>query len=142
MRRGKVNIGDVLFTTEAPCGHVAQVDKDNIALAQRVIKYSSKDLSKLSKKYLKYALLSNQFQNKLLETSTGATVKGIKGSKLHKMTIPVPSIEIQNHIVNILERFDKLINDITGGLPAEIELRRQQYEYYRNMLLNFEEVHE
>ena len=142
MRRGKANIGDVLFTTEAPCGHVAQVDKDNIALAQRVIKYSSKDLSKLSNKYLKYALLSNQFQNKLLETSTGATVKGIKGSKLHKMTIPVPSIEIQNHIVNILERFDKLINDITDGLPAEIELRRQQYEYYRNMLLNFEEVHE
>ena len=41
MRRGKANIGDVLFTTEAPCGHVAQVDKNNIALAQRVIKYSS-----------------------------------------------------------------------------------------------------
>ena len=99
MRRGKANIGDVLFTTEAPCGHVAQVDKDNIALAQRVIKYSSKDLSQLNNKYLKYALLSNLFQNKLLGTSTGATVKGIKGSKLHKMTIPVPTMEKQNQML-------------------------------------------
>lgn len=140
MRRGKANIGDVLFTTEAPCGHVAQVDKPNIALAQRVIKYSSRNLSKLSNEYLKYALLSNQFQNKLSETSTGTTVKGIKGSKLHTMTIPVPSIEIQNHIVSILESFDTLINDITDGLPAEIELRRKQYEYYRNKLLSFKEI--
>ena len=58
------------------------------------------------------------------------------------MTIPVPTIEKQNQIVNILERFDKLINDISVGLPAEIELRRKQYEYYRNKLLSFEELKE
>ena len=142
MRRGKANVGDVLFTTEAPCGHVAQVDKNNIALAQRVIKYSSKDLLQLSNEYLKYALLSHQFQNKLSETSTGSTVKGIKGSKLHKMTIPVPSIEKQNKIVRILDKFDSLVNDINVGIPAEIELRRQQYEYYRNKLLSFNELKE
>ena len=140
MRRGKANIGDVLFTTEAPCGHVAQVDSSNIALAQRVIKYSSKDISKLDNSYLKYALLSRQFQSKLIETSTGATVKGIKGSKLHKLTIPVPEIETQLKIVSILDRFDKMINDITVGIPAEIDLRRSQYEYYKNKLLSFEEV--
>lgn len=44
-------------------------------------------------------------------------------------------------IVSILERFDKLINDISEGLPAEIELRRKQYEYYRNKLLSFEELY-
>ena len=43
-------------------------------------------------------------------------------------------------ISNILEHFDKLINDITVGIPAEIELRRKQYEYYRNKLLTFEEI--
>ena len=59
---------------------------------------------------------------------------------MHKLTIPVPTIETQLKIVNILDRFDKLINDITVGLPAEIELRRQQYEYYRNKLLSFEEL--
>ena len=42
--------------------------------------------------------------------------------------------------MNILSKFDKLINDISEGLPAEIELRRQQYEYYRNKLLSFEEL--
>ena len=140
MRRGKANIGDVLFTTEAPCGHVAQVDSSNIALAQRVNKYSSKDISKLDNSYLKYALLSRQFQSKLIETSTGATVKGIKGSRLHKLTIPVPEIETQLKIVNILDKFDKLVNDISEGLPAEIEARKKQYEYYRNKLLSFEEV--
>ena len=54
--------------------------------------------------------------------------------------IPVPPLEEQNRIVNILSKFDKLINDISEGLPAEIELRRQQYEYYRNKLLSFEEL--
>ena len=54
--------------------------------------------------------------------------------------IPVPPLEEQNRIVNILSKFDKLINDISEGLPAEIELRRQQYEYYRNKLLSFGEL--
>ena len=54
--------------------------------------------------------------------------------------IIVPSIKEQNHLVNILDKFDKLVNDISIGLPAEIELRRQQFEYYRNKLLSFEEV--
>lgn len=54
--------------------------------------------------------------------------------------IPVPSLEEQKKIVEILGRFDKLINDTTIGIPAEIELRRKQYEYYRNKLLSFEEL--
>ena len=54
--------------------------------------------------------------------------------------LPLVSIEEQNRIVNILDKFEKLINDISEGLPAEIELRRKQYEYYRNKLLNFKEV--
>ena len=45
-----------------------------------------------------------------------------------------------DHIVNILDKFDALVNDISEGLPAEIELRRKQYEYYRNKLLSFEEL--
>lgn len=54
--------------------------------------------------------------------------------------IKVPSIDIQNNIVKILDKFDFLINDMSVGIPAEIKLRRQQYEYYRNQLLNFEEL--
>lgn len=140
MKRGKPKLGDVLFTTEAPCGHVAQVDNDTIALAQRVIKYNSKNTNFLTNDYLKYVLLSPQFQNKLLKSTNGGTVKGIKGSTLHKMKIPIPSLQEQERIVKILDKFDKLINDISEGIPAEIEARKKQYEYYRNKLLSFEEL--
>ena len=50
----------------------------------------------------------------------------------------LPSIEEQEKIVSILDRFDSLCNDIASGLPAEIEARQKQYEYYRDKLLNFE----
>lgn len=140
MRRGKAKKGDVLFTTEAPCGHVAQVDNEFIALAQRIIKYDSKDKSQLDNAYLKYVLLSKQFQNKLNNASNGSTVRGVKGSILHQLKIPVPLLGEQQKIINILDKFDKLVNDISEGLPAEIELRRKQYEYYRSKLLNFEEL--
>ena len=137
MRRGIPQIGDVLITTEAPCGNVAQVDKADIALAQRVIKYRPKDANKLNATYLKHILLGTEFQNKLLLAATGGTVKGIKGSKLHKLTIPIPMIEEQHRIVSILERFDTLYNDLISDLPAEIETRRKQYEFYRDKLLTF-----
>ena len=52
----------------------------------------------------------------------------------------LPSLEEQKKIVNILDKFEELINNISIGLPTEIELRRQQYEYYRNKLLSFEEL--
>lgn len=136
MRRGLPKLGDVLITTEAPCGFVAQVDKENIALAQRVIKYRSKS-NELSNSFLKYYLLSSHFQKKLHETATGSTVKGIKGSKLHKLTIPIPCKSKQEHIVYILDKFDALTNSIIEGLPREIELRQKQYEYYRNLLFSF-----
>ena len=85
-------------------------------------------------------MLGKEFQDRLTIASTGGTVKGIKGSKLHQLTIPIPPIEEQKRIVSILDRFDKLCNDISEGLPAEIEARRKQYEYYRDKLLSFEEV--
>ena len=140
MRRGIPQIDDVLITTEAPCGNVAQVDKADIALAQRVIKYRPKDKNKLNATYLKHILLGTEFQNKLLLAATGGTVKGIKGSKLHKLTIPIPTLEEQQRIIALLDRFDALCNDLTSGLPAEIEARQKQYEYYRDKLLCFEEA--
>ena len=140
MRRGIPKLGDVLITTEAPCGFVAQVDRENIALAQRVIKYRSKD-SRLSNSFLKHYLLGGHFQKKLHSAATGSTVKGIKGSKLHQLTIPIPSEDEQARIVAILDKFDALTNSITEGLPREIELRQKQYEYYRDLLLSFPKSH-
>ena len=139
MRRGMPKVGDVLITTEAPCGNVAQVDDENIALAQRVIKYRPKD-NRLDSTFFKYILLGEEFQTKLNGKATGGTVKGIKGSILHKLTIPLPSIEEQRKIVKILDRFNKLCNDISEGLPAEINARQKQYEYYRDKILTFKMI--
>ena len=137
MRRGLPKIGDVLITTEAPCGNVAQIDREDIALAQRVIKYRTKNASILSNDFLKILLLGEKFQNDLTKIATGSTVKGVKGSLLHKIKIPIPPLEIQQKIVAILDQFDTLTQSISQGLPREIALRRKQYEYYREQLLNF-----
>ena len=59
---------------------------------------------------------------------------------LNKIPVPIPSFEDQERIVVILDRFDTLCNDLTSGLPAEIEARRKQYEYYRDKLLTFKEA--
>ena len=77
----------------------------------------------------------------LNEYITGAAQPKLNQENLNKIRINIPSsIEEQEKVVIALERFDKLINDINIGLPAEIELRRKQYEYYRNKLLSFEEA--
>lgn len=57
-----------------------------------------------------------------------------------RVKVPVPPLEVQQRIVGILDRFDALCNDITSGLPAEIEARQKQYEYYRDKLLTFKEL--
>lgn len=59
-----------------------------------------------------------------------------------KIKFPLPSLEEQQRIVDILDRFDKLCNDISEGLPAEIEARQKQYEYYRDKLLTFKPLEE
>ena len=57
-----------------------------------------------------------------------------------KIKIPIPSLVEQTRIISILNRFDALCNDLTSGLPAEIEARQKQYEYYRDKLLTFQEA--
>lgn len=136
MHRGFPQVGDVLITTEAPCGNVAQVDRADIALAQRVIKLRGKT-NILRNRYLKFILLSQLFQDRLMKAANGSTVKGIKGSTLLRLSIPVPSLDVQDKIADVLDNFDKVCNDLHIGLPAEIEARKKQYEFYRDSLLTF-----
>ncbi|MFG3950553.1 restriction endonuclease subunit S [Escherichia coli] len=68
---------------------------------------------------------------------TGAKVRRVNADNLSKILIPVPSMEIQERIVSILDKFDTLTNSITEGLPREIALRQKQYEYYRDLLFSF-----
>ncbi len=70
---------------------------------------------------------------------TGTKVRRVNVRDLEKIKIPIPSPPEQERIVEILDRFDTLCNDISEGLPAEIKARRQQYEYYRDKLLDFKQ---
>lgn len=65
------------------------------------------------------------------------SVPNISQKALSDILIPIPPLEEQNRIVAILDRFDTLTNDLASGLPAEMEKRRQQYEFYRDKLLTF-----
>lgn len=108
MHRGKPEIGDVLITTEAPCGNIAQVNRANIALAQRIIKYRGHS-NCIDNTYLKHYLLSPEFQNILNAKSSGGTVKGIKGSILHQQEIKYPNYKEQVKIGQQLDTLDCLI---------------------------------
>ena len=108
MHRGKPEIGDVLITTEAPCGNVAQVNRVNIALAQRIIKYRGL-AGVVDNTYLKHYLLSPEFQKILNAKSSGGTVQGIKGSILHQQEIRYPNYGEQKKIGQYLNHLDHLI---------------------------------
>lgn len=90
-------------------------------------------------KYLYYYLKNNVNHFREIGTQMGSMPQ-ISLPVTEKFEIYLPSLEEQKKIVNILDKFEKLISDISIGLPAEIELRKKQYEYYRNKLLSFEEL--
>ena len=123
MRRGKAQIGDVLITTEAPLGHVAQIDNPNVALAQRVIKYRGKN-DILLNAYLKYFLMSEKFQTILIANATGSTALGIKGSRLHQLPVIIPSIKEQELIISVLHLWDTAIEK-QSELIEKLKLRKR-----------------
>ena len=116
MRKGKPKIGDVLFTTEAPLGNVAQVNNANIALAQRVIKFRGKEL--LSNAFLKNYFLSTEFTKRVHRISIGSTVQGVSGKDLHKVTINFPELNEQQKIADFLESVDAWLDHLRGQKTA------------------------
>ena len=89
----------------------------------------------IDSRFIYYVLMKEQAF--LLSRVRKASVPRISRFVLDNMDIAFPSVSEQKRIVSILDRFDKLCNDISEGLPAEIEARRKQYEYYRDKLLSF-----
>ena len=94
---------------------------------------------KILPRYLYLLLASDDFFTFDNQYAKGAKMPRGDKSKILPYRIPVPPIKEQERIVTILDRFEKLTNDIAEGLPAEIKARQQQYEYYRNKLLTFKQ---
>ena len=108
MRRGMPETGDVLITTEAPLGEVAQVKDRQIALAQRIILLrGKKDI--LDNTFFKYQCLSDEFQMLLSGRASGTTVTGIRQSELRKVPVKLPPLPVQRQIAAILSAFDDKI---------------------------------
>ncbi|MBU1122450.1 MAG: restriction endonuclease subunit S [Candidatus Omnitrophica bacterium] len=91
----------------------------------------------LNPKFCSYFLTSNSARKEIIRNSTFTTRALTSGGRLSKIQIPIPPLAEQERIVSILDKFDALVNDISIGLPAELNARRKQYEYYRNQLLTF-----
>ncbi|MGO3018447.1 MAG: restriction endonuclease subunit S, partial [Anaerococcus sp.] len=88
-------------------------------------------------KYLAYYLHTSMFFSQKRRLAHGTKVLEVTPNKLKDIEIPLPKLEQQEKIVTILDNFNNLINDISEGIPAEIEARQKQYEYYRDKLLSF-----
>lgn len=83
-----------------------------------------------------YYMLKNR-EKEFNSMKRGAEVPHVSGEVLGNLEFSIPSLAEQERIVGILDRFDALCNDLSSGLPAKIEARQKQYEYYRDRLLNF-----
>ncbi|MDU5508626.1 restriction endonuclease subunit S [Finegoldia magna] len=94
----------------------------------------------IHKKYMYFLLRSKYMYKKMLTAASGGTVPDLPHKKFYALEVPVPTIDEQKHIVEMLEKFNELCNDISIGLPAEIEARQKQYEFYRDKLLSFKQL--
>jgi len=134
MVRGFPKVGDVVLTTEAPLGEVAQLDDANIALAQRVVTLRGKS-GILDNTYLKYYFLSNFGHQRLKARETGTTVTGIKQSELREVIVDVPPYEIQVRISNILKSLDDKI-EVNRKINENLE--QQAQALFKSWFVDFE----
>ena len=83
--------------------------------------------------------MKSSFLKYIEKNAVNSSVTSVRRPMMDKYLVPLPSLEEQERIVSILDKFDTLTTSISEGLPKEIELRQKQYEYYREMLLTFPE---
>ena len=137
----KVEKGDIIFTVtseniEDLCKCVVWLGEEEIVTGGHtaILKHNQ------NSKFLAYYFQTEAFHNQKRKLATGTKVIDVTATKLEEILIPLPSLEEQQRIVDILDRFDKLCNDISEGLPAEIAARQKQYEYFREKLLSFKKI--
>lgn len=136
LKARKAKHGDLIIATtsendEDVCKAVAWLGDEDIAVSNDACFYDHT----MNPKYIAYYFQTELFQSQKRKFITGTKVRRVNAKDLAKIKIPLPPLSVQREIVEILDKFDTLCNSISEGLPKEIELRRKQYEYYRNQLL-------
>ena len=126
--------GDILISAAGTIGRTVVFDGEPSYFQDSNIVWIDNDESKVLNKYLYYF-----YQLQPWKVSTGGTIARLYNDNIANTPIDVPSIEIQQKIINILDKFYTFAHDLQKGLPAEIEARQKQYEYYRDKLLTFKE---
>ena len=119
-------------------GKIFHYIEGKYALHQRAYRIHITDQRVLPKYYFYY--MKSTFLSYIEKNSFHSSVTSIRRPMLNNFPVPIPPFDEQIRIVDILDRFDVLCNNLTSGLPAEIEARQKQYEYYRDKLLTFKEA--
>lgn len=137
----KAQTGDLIIATtsenvEDVGKAVAWLGDENICISGDAFIYHHNQ----NPKYMSYLFQTNSFFEQKKKCITGVKVMRINDVAMSKFKFGFPPMEEQERIVAILDKFDSLVNNISEGLPAELTARRQQYEYYRNKLLTFDEA--
>lgn len=137
----KVQKNDLIITNtsenlEDVCKTVVWLGEDEIVTGGHASIFKHNE----NPKYLAYYTQTPMFFAEKKKLAKGTKVIDVSAKDLAKIQIPIPPIEEQNRIVGILDKFEALVNDISIGLPAEIDGRRKQYNYYRGKLLDFKPV--
>ena len=137
-KRSKLNIGDILFSGTGTIGKTAFISElpKNWNIKEGV--YALTVNQEIIKPMYLLRLLQSEITKKQINNFVmGSTVKSISMADLKKVKILIPSLDEQQRIVSILDKFETLTNSITEGLPLAIEQSQKRYEYYRELLLNF-----
>ena len=118
-------------------GKVYHYIEGRYALHQRAYRIHINTPEVVPKYYFHY--MKAKFLPYIQKTMFQGSVASIRRPMLNAFPVPVPSLDVQNRIVKVLDNFEKICSDLNIGLPAEIEARQKQYEYYRDKLLTFAE---
>lgn len=126
--------GDVLISAAGTIGRTVVYDGEPAYFQDSNIVWIDNDESVVLNSYLRYC-----YELKPWKVSSGGTIQRLYNDNIAKAVITVPPLDVQSRIVNVLDNFEKICSDLNIGLPAEIEARQKQYEYYRDKLLTFAE---
>lgn len=135
----KARKGDILYTVVGSYGMPVCIEDDKKFIFQRHIAILRPNKDIIKTRYMFHAMQSTDFKIQADKSAKGAAQKTIALSALGEMKMSVPSIDVQEKIIKVLDNFEAICTDLNIGLPAEIEARQKQYEYYRDLLLTFAE---